>query len=99
VASGRNGWPALLFFRGVLQGGLSSSVGQEASDELVGELAETQVDLLLKGGKAGGILSQPLSPALLLLVQLGVDVLHGLRRRWDGIPGLGLEAEEHQMVP
>ena len=37
-----------------MQGRLNSGPGQEAGDELVGELSEAEMDLLLKSGKAGG---------------------------------------------
>jgi hypothetical protein len=61
-----------------LQDGLVSSASQETGDELIGEPAEAEMDLLLKGGKAAGVLGQPLRPELLLLLQLRLDVCQSL---------------------
>jgi hypothetical protein len=67
-----------------LQSELVGNPSEEAGDELVGELAEAEMDLLLQSGKAGGILGELFSPELLLLLKLkGVDsrkvfVFHGI---------------------
>ena len=79
-----------------MEGGLAGNPGEEAGDELVGELAEAEMDLLLQSCKAGGVLGKLFSPELLLLLQLRADVLEGMLGRWDGLPGLGAKTEEHQ---
>jgi hypothetical protein len=70
--------PQLLFFSRLSKGGLAGGTGQEAGDELVGELAEAEMDLLLQSGKAGRVLGQALRPQLLLLLQLGLHVRQSL---------------------
>ena len=64
-----------------MQSGLVGHPSQEAGDELVGELAEAEMDLLLQSGKAGGILGELFSPELLLLLKLKVNVLKSLPSR------------------
>jgi hypothetical protein len=78
----------LLFFRGVLQSGLAGNPGEEAGDELVGELAEAKMDLLLQSGKAGGVLGELFSPELLLLLKPRVNVLESLPSRRNGLARL-----------
>ena len=51
-------------------GGLVGYPSEEAGDELVGALAEAEMDLWLQSGKAGGILGELFSPELLLLLKL-----------------------------
>jgi hypothetical protein len=86
VVNGTGVRPGLLFFCRLRQGGLGGGANQEAGDELVGEPAEAEMDLLLKGGKAAGVFSQPLRPLLLLLLQLGLDARQGLLGGWHRLP-------------
>src|SRR3954453_13167381 len=86
----------LVFFRGVLQSGLVGNPSEEAGDELVGELAEAEMDLLLQSGKAGWILGELFSPALLLLLKLKVNFLKCLPSRRNGLARLGTKTEEHR---
>ena len=53
-----------------MQSGLAGNPGEEAGDDLAGELAEAVMDLLLQSGKAGGIVGELLSPKGLLLLEL-----------------------------
>jgi hypothetical protein len=61
---------------------LGGSASQEAGDELIGEPAEAKMDLLLQSSKAGRVLSEPLRPELLLLLQLRLDARQGLLGGW-----------------
>ncbi len=70
--------PGLLFFGGIGQRLLLSSMGQEAGDELIGELAEGLVDLGFQQGESSGIACQLLGPELLLGGEVGADLLDGL---------------------
>jgi hypothetical protein len=79
-----------------LQSGLVGNPSEEAGDELVGELAETEMDLLLQGGKAGGVLGELFSPELLLLLKLKVNVLKSLPSRRNGLARLATKTEEHR---
>ena len=72
-------------------GGLS----EQAGDELVGELAEGQVDLGLQGSEGSGIACQLFGPEGLLGSQVGVNEFQGLVGRGDSGSGLGVEAEAH----
>lgn len=95
-ACGEAARPGLLFFRGVGEGLLCRGAGKEAGDELVGELAEAEMDLLLQSGKAGGILGELFSPEVLLLLKLRVNFLKSLPSRRDGLARLGTKTEEHR---
>src|SRR5512135_2358428 len=92
VMSGIHGFLALyrtvVFFRGVLQSGLAGNPSEEAGDARVGELAEAEMDLLLQSGKAGGVLGELVSPELLLLLKLKVNVLKSLPSRRNGLARL-----------
>jgi hypothetical protein len=79
-----------------LQGGLAGNPGEEAGDDLVGELAEAEMDLLLQSGKAGGVLGELFSPESLLLLKLEVDFLKSLPSRRNGLARLGIKTEEHR---
>jgi hypothetical protein len=77
------------------EGLLRSGVGEEAGDELVGELAEGEVDLGLEEGEGRGVARQLLGPAGLLVGELSVDLLQGLGGGWDIGAGLRVAAEAH----
>jgi hypothetical protein len=87
---------ASLFFRGVLQSGLAGNPGEETGDELVGELAEAEMNLLLQSGKAGGLLGELFSPELLLLLKLRVNFLESLPSRRNGLARLETKTEDHR---
>jgi hypothetical protein len=80
---------------GVSEGWLSSSVGEQAGDELVGQFAESQVDLGFQSREGGGIACQLLGPKGLLGSQVGMNEFEGLGRRWDRGTRLGVEADTH----
>jgi hypothetical protein len=96
VANGRGARLPLLFFCGILQSGLAGNPSEEASDELVGELTEAEMDLLLKNSKGSGVPGELFRPGLLLLLQLRVDVGESLLRRWNSLTGFGVKTEEHR---
>jgi hypothetical protein len=75
---------------------VSGDTGQKAGDKPVGELPEMKMDLFLKGRKGGRILSESLRPELLLLLQLGVDLLHGLLGSGNGGARLRRHTEEQR---
>jgi len=70
-------------------------MSEQAGDELVGELAEGQVDLRLQGSEGSRIACQLFGPECLLGSQVGVYQGKGLVRGGDGGSGLGVEAEAH----
>lgn len=70
-------------------------MGQKASDELIGELAEGLVDLGLQQGEGSGVACQLLGPELLLGGEVGADLLDGLVGG-GGVGTLrGLESNTH----
>jgi hypothetical protein len=77
------------------EGPLLGGVGEQAGDELVGQLVEGQVDLGLQGREGSGIACQLFGPERLLSSQVGMNEFQGLVRRGDGGSGLGVEAEAH----
>ena len=79
-----------------MQSGLAGNPSEEAGDELVGELAEAEMDLLLQSGKAGGILGELFSPEVLLLLKLRVNFLKSLPSERNGLARLGTKTEEHR---
>jgi hypothetical protein len=80
---------------GVGEALLPGDVGEEAGDELIGELAEGAVALGLQGGEGGGVAGELLGPERLLGGEVGADVLDGLVRRWDLGSLLGVESHTH----
>ena len=80
---------------GVGKGLLLGGMGEQAGDELVGELAEGPVDLGLQGREGSGIARQLIGPKRLLGSQVGLNALQGLIRRGDGRSGWGVEAEAY----
>jgi hypothetical protein len=94
-ACAADGGLALLFFGDVGQGRLRRGVGQEAGDELIGELAEGEVDLGLQGSEGGGVARELLGPELLLSGKVIPDLLKGLVRRRDRGALLGVEPNTH----
>jgi hypothetical protein len=90
--AGRRG---LLFFRGVGEGLLLGSVGEQAGDELVGQLIEGEVDLGLQDRQGSGIACQLFAPERLLGSQMGMNEFKGLVRRGHGRSGLRVKAEAH----
>jgi hypothetical protein len=77
-ACGAAAGPGLLFFGGVGEGLLPGGVREEAGDELIGELAEGEVDLGLQQGEGRGVAHELLGPGLLLGSEVGADLLDGL---------------------
>lgn len=59
---------------------LRSGVGEEAGDELVGELAEGEVDLRLEASEGRGVTRELFGPAGLLVGEVGLDLLQRLGR-------------------
>jgi hypothetical protein len=94
-AGAGDGELALLFLGSVGQRRLRRGVGQEAGDELVGELAEGAVDLRLQGREGGGVPRELLGPKLLLGREVGADLLQGLVRRRNHGALLGVEPNTH----
>lgn len=80
---------------GVGEGWLLGSVGEQAGDELVGELAEGQVDLGFQGCEGSGVTCQLFGPERLLGSQVGVNALQSLSGRRDRGASLGVDAEAH----
>ena len=78
------------------EGLLHSGVGEEAGDELVGELAEGEVDLGLEAGEGRGVTRQLFGPARLLVGEAGMDLLQRLGRGRHIGSGLRFEAEVHE---
>lgn len=59
----------------VSEGLLGSGVGEKAGDELVGEVAEGEVDLGFEESEGRRVTRQLLGPAGLLVDELSVDLL------------------------
>src|SRR5262249_14818668 len=59
------------------------------------ELAEGAVDLGLQGGEGGRVPSELLGPELLLVSEVGADLLKGLVRRRNLVALLGVEPNTH----
>jgi hypothetical protein len=77
------------------EGLLLCGMSEQAGDELVGQLAEGQVDLGLQGREGSGVARQLFGPERLLGSQVGMNAFKGLVRSGDGWSGLGVEAEAH----
>jgi hypothetical protein len=78
-----DGQLALLFFRGVRAGVLSSSMGEQAGSAVIGELLEGEVDLRFELRERGGVASELLGPLFLLLCERSLKILKGLLQRRD----------------
>jgi hypothetical protein len=78
------------------EGLLRSGVGKEAGDEVVGEVAEGEVDLGLKQGEGSGVTRQLFGPKGLLVGEAGMDLFQSLGRGGDSGAGLRVEAEVHE---
>jgi hypothetical protein len=74
---------------------LAGSVGEEAGDELIGELAKGAMDLRFEGGEGDGVAGELLGPELLLGGEVGADVLDGLVGRRDVGSLMGVESNTH----
>jgi hypothetical protein len=80
---------------GVSEGWLRRGVGEEAGDELIGELVEGEVNLRLKEGEGGGVGGELLGPELLLRGEVGADLLDRLVGGGDFGSLLGVESNTH----
>src|SRR5262249_18262152 len=87
--------PGLLFFRRVGEGLLPGGVREQAGDELIGELAEGEVNLGLQQGEGRGVASELLGPGLLLGSEVGADLLEGRVGGGDVGPLWGVKANAH----
>ncbi len=77
------------------KGLLLGSVGQQAGDQLVGELAKSQVDLVLQNREGSGIARQLFGPKRLLGGQVGMNAFQGLVRSGNGWSGLRVKMDTH----
>lgn len=74
---------------------MPGGVGEEAGDELIGELAEGAVDLGLQQGEGSGVAHELLGPGLLVRGEVGADLLDGLVGGGDVGPLRGVKANAH----
>jgi hypothetical protein len=81
---------------GVGEGLLLCGMSEQAGDELVGQLAEGQMDLGLQGREGSGIACQLFGPECLLGRQVGVNPFQGLSGSRDSRASLGVDADAHE---
>jgi hypothetical protein len=95
AVSGEVGQPALLFLGGIGTGGLGAGMGKQTGGAEIGVLLEGEVNLWFELGEGGGVASELLSPAFLLLGQRGLDVLKRLLQRRNLRTGFATQAKLH----
>lgn len=70
-------------------------MGEEAGDELVGELAESLVNEWLQGCEGSRVAGELVGPEGLLGSKVGMDLLKSLVGGGDVRPALGVESDAH----
>ena len=87
--------PELLFLGRYGEGWLLGRVGEQAGDELVGELSKGEVDLGLQLREGSRVAVQLLGPGLLLSGELLLDLFESLSRGGDVGSALRVAVEAH----
>ncbi len=85
----------LLFFGGVGEGLLVGRVGEKGGDELIGELAEGEVDLGFELSEGGRVASELIGPEKVLGGEVRADEFESLVRGGNFGTLLGVEANTH----